>query len=81
MKNSNNDITNRTRDLPACSAVSQPTAPLQYQLKRPGGGGGGGGNPCPPPPPRVDVKNEAGWALDTTNTEITRTFHSHVSTD
>ena len=27
MKNSNNTIGNRTRDLPACSAVPQPTAP------------------------------------------------------
>jgi len=27
MKNSNDTITNRTRDLPACSAVLQPTAP------------------------------------------------------
>jgi hypothetical protein len=27
MKNSNNTIGNRTRDLPACSAVTQPTAP------------------------------------------------------
>ena len=28
IKNSNNAIGNRTRDLPACGAVSQPTAPL-----------------------------------------------------
>ena len=28
MKNSNDTIRNRTRDLPACSAVSQPTAPI-----------------------------------------------------
>jgi hypothetical protein len=27
MKNSNDNIGNRTRDLPACSAVPQPTAP------------------------------------------------------
>jgi hypothetical protein len=27
MKNSNNTIGNRTRDLPACSAVPQPSAP------------------------------------------------------
>jgi len=27
MKNSNDTIENRTRDLPACSAVPQPTAP------------------------------------------------------
>ena len=27
MKNSNDPIGNRTRDLPVCSAVSQPTAP------------------------------------------------------
>ena len=27
MKNSNDTIRNRTRDLPACSAVPQPTAP------------------------------------------------------
>jgi len=27
MKNSNDTIGNRTRDLPACSAVTQPTAP------------------------------------------------------
>ena len=27
MKNSNDTIGNRTRDLPACSAVPQPTAP------------------------------------------------------
>jgi hypothetical protein len=45
MKNSN-DIANRTRDLPDCSAVSRPTAPPQYQLKRSRGlgrGAGGGG--------------------------------------
>jgi hypothetical protein len=30
MKNSNDNIENRTRDLPACSAVLQPTAPLSY---------------------------------------------------
>jgi len=29
MKNSNDTIGNRTRDLPACSAVAQPTAPLR----------------------------------------------------
>jgi hypothetical protein len=29
MKNSNDTIGNRTRDLPACSAVPQPTAPLR----------------------------------------------------
>jgi hypothetical protein len=28
MKNSKDTIGNRTRDLPACSAVPQPTAPL-----------------------------------------------------
>ena len=27
MKNSNDTIGNRTRDLPACSAVNEPTAP------------------------------------------------------
>ena len=27
MENSNDDIGNRTRDLPACSAVTQPTEP------------------------------------------------------
>jgi len=27
MKNSNDTIQNRTRDLPACTVVSQPTAP------------------------------------------------------
>jgi len=27
MKNSNDNIGNRTRDLPACSAVPQPTVP------------------------------------------------------
>jgi hypothetical protein len=27
MKNSNDTVGNRTRDLPACSAVPQPTAP------------------------------------------------------
>ena len=34
MKNSNDTIGNRTRDLPTCSAVPQPTAPLRvkYQL-------------------------------------------------
>jgi hypothetical protein len=29
MKNSNDTIGNRIRDLPACSAVPQPTAPLR----------------------------------------------------
>ena len=29
IKNSNDKIGNRTRDLPACSAVPQPTAPLR----------------------------------------------------
>ena len=29
MKNSDDTIGNQTRDLPACSAVSQPTAPLR----------------------------------------------------
>jgi len=33
MKNSNDIIGNRTRDLPACSAVPQPTAPPQYISK------------------------------------------------
>jgi hypothetical protein len=28
MKNSNDTIGNRTRDIPACRAVPQPTAPL-----------------------------------------------------
>jgi len=32
MKNSNETIGNRTRDLPACSAVSQPTAPPRAPL-------------------------------------------------
>jgi len=29
MKNSNDTMGNRTRDLPACSAVPQPTVPLR----------------------------------------------------
>ena len=33
MKNSNDTIGNRTRDLPACSAVPQPTAPLRTPAK------------------------------------------------
>jgi hypothetical protein len=33
MKNSNDTIGNRTRDLPACSAVPQPTAPPRAPLK------------------------------------------------
>ena len=32
MKNSNETIGNRTRDLPACSAVPQPTAPPRAPL-------------------------------------------------
>jgi hypothetical protein len=32
MKNSNDTIGNRTRDLPACSAVPQPTAPRFLQV-------------------------------------------------
>jgi len=32
MKNSNDTIGNRTRDLPACSAVPQPTAPPRAPL-------------------------------------------------
>jgi len=31
MKNSNETIGNRTRDLPACSAVPQPTAPPRHR--------------------------------------------------
>ena len=31
MKNSNDTLGNRTRDLPACSAVPQPTAPPRIQ--------------------------------------------------
>jgi hypothetical protein len=34
MKNSNDTIGNRTRDLPACSAVPQQTAPLRVSLIR-----------------------------------------------
>ena len=33
MKNSNDTIGNRTRDLPSCSAVSQQTAPPRAPLK------------------------------------------------
>jgi hypothetical protein len=33
MKKSNDTIWNRTRDLPACSAVPQPTAPLRAPMK------------------------------------------------
>ena len=32
MKNSNDTIGNRTRDLPTCSEVPQPTAPPRTQL-------------------------------------------------
>ena len=32
MKNSNDTIGNRTRDLPTCNAVPQPTAPLRSSL-------------------------------------------------
>jgi len=35
MKNSNDTIGNRTRDLPACSAVPQPTAPPRAPLEGP----------------------------------------------
>ena len=34
MKNSNNTIGNRTRDLPICSAVPQPTAPPRAPTER-----------------------------------------------
>jgi len=34
MKNSNDTIGNRTRDLPTCSAVPQPTAPPRENKKR-----------------------------------------------
>ena len=34
MKNSNDTIGNRTRDLPACSAVPQPTAPPRAPTDR-----------------------------------------------
>ena len=34
MKNSNDTIGNRTRDLPACSAVSQPTAPVLFNISQ-----------------------------------------------
>jgi len=45
MKNSNDTIWDRTRDLPDCNAVPQLTAPLRDL----GGGGGGvmGENKCP----------------------------------
>jgi len=33
MKNSNDIVGNRTRDLPACSAVPQPTAPPRVRRK------------------------------------------------
>ena len=33
MKNSSDTIGNRTRDLPACSAVPQPTAPPRELIK------------------------------------------------
>ena len=32
MKNTNDPIGNRTRDLPACSAVPQPTAPPRISM-------------------------------------------------
>ena len=32
MKNSNNTVGNRTRDIPACSAVPQPNAPPRVPL-------------------------------------------------
>ena len=32
MENANNNIGNLTRDLPVCSAMSQPTAPLRAHL-------------------------------------------------
>jgi hypothetical protein len=35
MKNSNDTIGNRTRDLPACSAVPQPTVPPRKWLRKP----------------------------------------------
>jgi hypothetical protein len=35
MKNSNDTIGNRTRDLPACSAVPKPTEPPRAQLNCP----------------------------------------------
>ena len=43
MKNSNDTIGNRTRDLPACSAVPQPTALPRASNGGGGGCGGGGG--------------------------------------
>ena len=33
MKNSNDTIVNQTRDLPACSTVSQPTVPPHVSIK------------------------------------------------
>jgi hypothetical protein len=36
MKNSSDTIGNRTHDLPACSAVPQPTAPPRAPIKREG---------------------------------------------
>ena len=33
MKNSSDTIGNRIRDLPACSAVPQPTAPMRVPVK------------------------------------------------
>ena len=35
MKNSNDTVENRTRDLPACGTVPQPTAPPRYDNKVP----------------------------------------------
>jgi hypothetical protein len=34
MKNSNDNIGNRTSDLPACSTVPQPTAPRMWWVKK-----------------------------------------------
>ena len=40
MKNSSDNVGNRTRDVPACNAVPQPTAPPRAPREGPKKGGG-----------------------------------------
>jgi len=71
MKNSNDTIRNRTRNLPACSAVPQPTAPpctpnnsdiKKLIAEQENGGWGGGGN--------RDCKNITGRLVTTLSSKL-----------
>ena len=55
MKNSSDNVGNRTRDVPACNAVPQPTAPPRAPREGPKKGGGGN---CRVNEARVDTRRK-----------------------